>query len=356
MKDGELGPALGQLREALTGLRNSPLWSQIVTPKDGVLERFRPLFTASHLPNLTPEEFRPLLYFNENHHWTGLHRQVNRITRDMRALRSALQVLTDESLPIADRLDQVGGAIHGMGKGITTAILLVAHPDKYGVWNTTSEGALVKLGLWPEFPRGLSFGKRFAAVNDVLLKLANELGIDLWTLDAVFYFLVTPNAALGTVEAMEESSDVSTPEGVPLVRFGLERHLHDFLFDNWNQTALGKEWQIYGFPGDPAAGYEFACTAGRIDLLARHRSERKWLVVELKRDDTSDAVIGQVLRYIGWVKLNLADPGDEVRGLVIAPSIDSGLTYALASLPTVSAMTYQVDFKLSEAAPAAKDA
>ena len=42
-------------------------------------------------------------------------------------------------------------------KGIITAILHVAYPNRYGVWNTTSDGALVELGLMPpQFERGHS--------------------------------------------------------------------------------------------------------------------------------------------------------------------------------------------------------
>jgi hypothetical protein len=107
-----------------------------------VIARFGPLFERSHIPELTAAEFRPFLYFDSNHHWTGLHRQVNRITADMAALRAVLLVLTDEQKPISDRLDEMGDAIVGMGKAIITAVLTVAFPDKYGVWNGTSEEAL----------------------------------------------------------------------------------------------------------------------------------------------------------------------------------------------------------------------
>ena len=71
----------------------------------------------------------------------------------------------------------------GLGRAIITAILLVMHPDKYGVWNNRSQTAMEALGFWPKFERGESFGQRYANVNDVLLAVARELKIDLWTLD-----------------------------------------------------------------------------------------------------------------------------------------------------------------------------
>ncbi|MBA7482801.1 hypothetical protein ES707_18300 [subsurface metagenome] len=39
----------------------------------------------------------------------------------------------------------------------------------------------------PELRRGASFGEQYRAINDVLVALADELGIDLWTLDALWW-------------------------------------------------------------------------------------------------------------------------------------------------------------------------
>lgn len=79
--------------------------------------------------------------------------------------------------------------IKGMGKGIITAVLHVAYPSKYGVWNNTSAAAMIELGLMPDTPRGASFGERYAAVNQILLDLAEALEVDLWTLDTIWWNL-----------------------------------------------------------------------------------------------------------------------------------------------------------------------
>lgn len=84
-------------------------------------------------------------------------------------------------------------------------------------------------------------------------------------------------------------------------RFALERHLHDYMFDNWDSLDIAQEWEFDTRDGEPEAGYEFRTPVGRIDLLAKHKRERRWLVIELKREKSSDAVVGQVLRYVGWV-------------------------------------------------------
>jgi RecB family endonuclease NucS len=71
------------------------------------------------------------------------------------------------------------------------------------------------------------------------------------------------------------------------------------------------------------------------------------VVIELKRGQTSDATVGQLARYMSYVKKNLAEPGQPVRGLIIARDVDQALHYAIQVVPDVSVLTYQVDFKLN---------
>lgn len=321
-----------------------------LTAQAAVLARFQPIFAQDALPTLQEDDVRDFLILDNNKHWSGLQRLGPRLCADMPALRSGLAVLLDESRPLADRYDFAIGHINGMGRAVATAILLVAHPDKHGVWNTTSEAGLKRLELWPRFERGEREGSRYATINALLLELCAELQIDLWTLDALWYYLlldepiVKPPPSVPVVIGPDNSGD-----DLGVQAFGLERHLHEFLRDNWTRTELGKTWQLYSEPGNENAGYEYPCNVGRIDLLARHRSEPKWLVVELKRGQTSDQTAGQVLRYIGWVKHHLAEPHEEVHGLIVAHSVDPSLTYAVSAIPNVELMLYQVHFSLQGA-------
>ena len=81
-------------------------------------------------------------------------------------------------------------------------------------------------------------------------------------------------------------------------------------------------------------------------MLAKHKSEKKWLVIELKRNQTSDSTVGQILRYMSWVRKNLAGEGESVEGLIICHQIDRKLQYAIDGLNDIKCMTYQVNFKL----------
>lgn len=57
-------------------------------------------------------------------------------------------------------------------------------------------------------------------------------------------------------------------------------------------------------------------------------------------------VVGQVLRYKGFVMQDLAKAGQTVRGVIIALDDDKRIRRALAVSPTVDFYRYQVSFKL----------
>lgn len=57
-------------------------------------------------------------------------------------------------------------------------------------------------------------------------------------------------------------------------------------------------------------------------------------------------VVGQILRYMGYVKEQIADAGQVVEGAIIALEDDQKLRWALATVPSISFYRYQVRFKL----------
>ena len=330
--------AIGRLRAAKAAMQKDTEIRQILESRDSVIDRYGPQFQPGAIEQIDEEVLRSFLFIENNKHWSGLFRQSNRICADMATTRAAFGQLVDETRPIEERT-QAATEIKGLGKGIITAILIVAYPDRYGVWNNTSESGLVELGVLPEWPRGASFGVRYAAINAVLNELAKELEVDLWTLDTIWWYLSND----WDDDSYEESAPINEVRTAQAAsRFAIERHLHDYLFDNWSQLELAKDWQLFVRDGEPDAGYEFPTPIGRIDLLARHRQEARWLVIELKRDKSSDAVVGQVLRYIGWIKAHHAQPNEIVEGLIIAARGEHKLHYALSAVPSVSFKSYEV--------------
>ncbi len=339
--------ALGRLRAAKIAMLEREDVRGIIEARDGVLARYGPAFQPGAMATLDEDVLRSFLRIENNRHWSGLYRQGNRICADMPKTRAALSALVDETRPIQDRT-RAATDIKGLGKGIISALLLVAYPSTYGVWNATSEGGLVKLDLLPDWPRGASFGERYDAVNQVLVELARLLDVDLWTLDTIWWHLQLDAGDDDTDEPEPAKvEDVALPQAAA-GRFAMERHLHDYMFDNWGRLELAGEWEIYTRDGEPEAGYEFRTPIGRIDLLARHRREPRWLVIELKRNKSSDAVVGQVLRYMGWVQAHLAEAQEVVEGMIVATEGDPQLHYALSMIPVVSFKSYEVEFRLKD--------
>jgi RecB family endonuclease NucS len=68
--------------------------------------------------------------------------------------------------------------------------------------------------------------------------------------------------------------------------------------------------------------------------------------VELKRGRPSDRVVGQVARYMGWVRTHLATTEQAVEGLIVAHDSDDALRYAVSAIPGLRLMTYEVKFEL----------
>lgn len=130
-----------------------------------------------------------------------------------------------------------------------------------------------------------------------------------------------------------------------LAAFAMEKHLEDFLIANWSQTLLAKDWDIYEEEGEPV-GQQYQTDAGPIDVLAISKDRRRLLVVELKRGRATDVVVGQVLRYIGYVQEQVAEPDQKVEGAIIALEDDQKMRWALLAVPSIAFYRYQVSFKL----------
>jgi restriction system protein len=127
--------------------------------------------------------------------------------------------------------------------------------------------------------------------------------------------------------------------------FALERHLEDFLVANWQSTLLGKDFDVFTEDGEPV-GRQYPSDTGPIDILAISKDQNTLLVVELKRGRASDVVVGQIQRYMGYVKDELAEPHQQVRGAIIALEDDVKLRRALSVTANISFYRYQVSFKL----------
>lgn len=136
------------------------------------------------------------------------------------------------------------------------------------------------------------------------------------------------------------------PSVVPEISQGLfymEKQLEDFLIQNWPKTQLGQKYDLIVEEGD-LRSQQYKTDIGSIDILARDSETGSYVVIELKKNQTSDDTVGQLTRYMGWIKKQKNDNG--VRGIIIAGQSDKKLEYALQMVPNTEILIYEVDFKL----------
>lgn len=157
---------------------------QMIRDRDSVLTRFGPAFTRPSGPS--DDHLVDFLAFEHNRHWWGLQHKAEPVLGSPDLARALIAELLDESAPIDGRIDAVSG-VAGFVPDLWSAILLVAVPDRYGVWSDMSESAMRRLGLWPRQADQGSTGSRYVAINDMLALVATEVGVDLWTLDALWW-------------------------------------------------------------------------------------------------------------------------------------------------------------------------
>jgi len=151
----------------------------------------------------------------------------------------------------------------------------------------------------------------------------------------------------------KEENDEPVDEEITIAEteFALEKYLEEFIVSNFN-TIFNNQYILYIDPdGNPGQQYpllsEDGKIFGRIDILAIEKHTKDFIVIELKKGKESDPVIGQTLRYIGWVKENLCEEKQSVKGIVICREVDKKMLYAVQPLKDlIKVKKYKVDFKL----------
>lgn len=137
------------------------------------------------------------------------------------------------------------------------------------------------------------------------------------------------------VEPVEAASDAY---GV----FALEAHLRDYLAKNLPKLA-GHDGSLNLYHTDDRDGVEFQTDVGPIDILAT--GDGDFYVFELKLARGPDSALGQILRYMGWVKKHLAGKSN-VFGVIVASDISEKLRYAATQVPNVRLMEYELKVDL----------
>lgn len=235
------------------------------------------------------------------------------------------------------------GSLHTITKGIQIGDIVLCPDGKgnYYVGEVTSGYSYHKGEVLPH-RRGVQWFSKVIERSRMSQALQNSTGSIGTVSDVTKYSQELENLISGDRPPTIIATDESIED--PSV-FALEMHLEDFLVQNWKHTELGKKYNIFEEEGE-LVGQQYPSDTGPIDILAISKNKKELLVVELKKGRVSDVVIGQIQRYMGYVKEELAENGQTVRGIIIALEDDIRLRRALAVTENIDFYTYKVSFRL----------
>lgn len=152
----------------------------------------------------------------------------------------------------------------------------------------------------------------FAWMGDPAAKADRETALEIYT-------------SRGDVEAATEVKKSLGASAADLKRFRQmllsEKMLEDAIEANFGSFAAFVKRPL------EFVGRQYETTVGPIDILARDKKSGEYVVIELKKGRAADKVFGQLSRYMGWVKKNIAK-GSEVSGMIVGSNIDEKLVAA----------------------------
>ena len=125
--------------------------------------------------------------------------------------------------------------------------------------------------------------------------------------------------------------------------FAYEKDLQNFLAKNLSLIEPGLSLYVE----EEISGIEFPVGNRFIDILAID-SGNNYVVIELKVSRGYDRVVGQILRYMAWIRKNHAEENQKVRGIIIAREISDDLLLACSEANNVYLYEYNLSITLNK--------
>ncbi|MFL5384569.1 MAG: endonuclease NucS domain-containing protein [Longimicrobiaceae bacterium] len=147
-------------------------------------------------------------------------------------------------------------------------------------------------------------------------------------------------------EPVASGDDSEAPVDPAGSQFAYEHDLRDFLARNLQLIEPGLQL----FEDDEGVnGIEYNAGGRFIDVLAVDR-DGGFVVIELKVSKGYDRTVGQLLRYMGWIEQFHAEPGQRVRGVIVAKDISEDLRLACSKVRDVQLFEYELSVRLTAVA------
>lgn len=129
-------------------------------------------------------------------------------------------------------------------------------------------------------------------------------------------------------QVVEEGKEkLSEEETETVEKKQVEKKIEDFYVELLDRIEGG----LVLLGVDSREGRQYSTPIGRIDLLCQD-STGDYVIIEIKVGEAKDSVFGQILRYIGWVKRNMAQVENDVRGIILAGEFPDKARYSRIGL------------------------
>jgi len=244
--------------------------------------------------------------------------------------------------PLPKRIDKTF-EIKSMGMQTVSQLLVVFDAGKYPVITSVIRNALddilvLDASQWEEARRDAIIKNNITHIEEYHDRTLDFLtfGIILEQIKNILelnsYTKINNLIWLGS---HKEDSEGDSPV-IPFTSVSLEKDLRDYLANNPstienNLTLIQKEYPTN--------------EVGTIDLLCNDRDGHK-VIVELKKGRETDKVVGQTLRYLGWISKN-QDPN--TRAIIVVNEPDEKLDFAVYPLKDkIKVKYYKVKFEVSD--------
>lgn len=194
-------------------------------------------------------------------------------------------------------------------------------------------------------------GRKIVLSNKCIIEGFKSLGIETQPRTLSRFLYESPLKSLWKPETTFETEqeiqpEAPTEENPDISLFYMESQLEDFLIENWDKTELGKKYDLIEDNGE-LVSQQYPTEIGKIDILVQDKETKQYVVIEIKKNQTSDDTVGQLTRYMGWLEEHKTE-GKSTKGIIIAAKYDSRLYYALKKVKDAEVYLYRVNFKLSE--------
>ncbi len=144
-------------------------------------------------------------------------------------------------------------------------------------------------------------------------------------------------------EELEDEVQAIEEDIIESKEFAYEKDLQNFLAKNLYIIEEG----LTLYEQEEINGIEYPAGGRFIDILAVDK-QNNYVVIELKVARGYDRTIGQLLRYMGWIRQELADQEQLVRGVIVASNISTDLKLASSSLNYIELFEYKLSFSLEK--------